>query len=254
MKNRILVPADAPGPWQVPPELERHTPRQVRLTAGGRLLAALIVVLAMAAPVAGVWSWAAGENALRLRARIERDGVWADAVIASVRQDKGKQRRQSIAYEYRVGGRDYTGRARVRWFGPAEAGTRIAVRYLPENPQRSWVTGYEPGGPPLWLAGVVPVGMLLIAAACVYPLRKEQRLLAEGRAAEARVVAARKVNHGHGTRYRMEYEFRLLSGSVRRARQEMSRSLPAGAVVTVLYDPENPRCCAVYPFSLVRVA
>ena len=48
---------------------------------------------------------------------------------------------------------------------------------------------------------------------------------------------------------------RLLSGAVRKGHSSANkRSVPAvGSVICVIYDPDNPRRNAVYPFSLVEL-
>jgi hypothetical protein len=61
--------------WRMPPELARHTPREVQLSAAGRFLTVLIVLLCIAAPVAGVSVWFAAERGRDRLVRIERDGI-----------------------------------------------------------------------------------------------------------------------------------------------------------------------------------
>ncbi|MGB9604542.1 MAG: DUF3592 domain-containing protein [Bryobacteraceae bacterium] len=58
-------------------------------------------------------------------------------------------------------------------------------------------------------------------------------------------------------RYRVRYEFTLLSGPRRVGFYDLpSRDLAPqpGQRVTVIYDPDNPRRQRLYPFALVRVS
>jgi hypothetical protein len=240
-----------PKPIRVEP-LSRYTPRAVRLSAGGRILLGVVLTLVLSAPVAGALLWTAGERARGLRQRIEREGVRTEALVTQSRRGGDDNQRRLLRYEYRVGRATYVGRASVRRFGPGVSGETITVRYLPEDPRTSWVLWYEPSGPPRLVAFLVPAGLILMSGLLALPLLGEYALLAEGRAAEARVVGSKKDNDGHG-QYQVEYEFHLLSGAARRVKLGTSKPPAAGAMVTVVYDSENPSRCKVYPLSLVRV-
>ena len=262
MKNlkRILVEghgkaAQRPvGPWRVPAELARHTPRPVSLSAGGFALAGVIALLLVAAPVTAALLWAASEDGRSLTERIAREGVWTTATILHSRQEQGENRRRFIGFEYRAGDSVFAGHATVGRFGPGRVGDVVSVRYLPDDPATAWVAGYEPGGPPIALVVLIPASLVMMAGMCAIGLRRNQRLLAEGRAVEARVVASKRASHGHGG-HSIEYEFRVLSGAARRVKLEARKTPPpAGSVVTMLYDGDNPKRCAVYPLSLVRVS
>jgi len=51
----------------------------------------------------------------------------------------------------------------------------------------------------------------------------------------------------------IHYEFRLLNGIVAKGKSSASKAPAGDAPLCVLYDPENPRRNARYPFSLVRL-
>jgi hypothetical protein len=133
-------------------------------------------------------------------------------------------------------------------------GSPIEVRYLPGDPRNEWVPGYEQGGVPFWVAFVVSPVPALSAWPIFYVLRRQRRLLMEGRPAEARAIGSKKIHNGHAYVYRVEYEFRTLSGARKFRKIDSSKEVPVGRAVTVIYDRDNPDRSAVYPLSLVRVA
>ena len=81
------------------------------------------------------------------------------------------------------------------------------------------------------------------------PVRREVRLLAEGRPAPGRVTGFKKADEA----FRVQYEFRLLNGALAKGKVNRSKPPVVGAPLCVLYDPENPRRNALYPLSLVRL-
>jgi hypothetical protein len=103
------------------------------------------------------------------------------------------------------------------------------------------------------LALVVPPVLSLGAWVLWLLVRRQRRLVEEGRPAEARVISSKKQNAGHGNYFRLEYEFRTLSGSRRVVKKDSTKNLAVGTSVTMLYDRDNPNRNAVYPLSMVRV-
>ena len=81
------------------------------------------------------------------------------------------------------------------------------------------------------------------------PLRRQNRLLTEGRPAPGRVTAIKKADKV----LVVQYEFRLLNGVVVKGKYNASKVPAADQPLCVLYDPENPRRNALYPLSLVRL-
>jgi hypothetical protein len=89
----------------------------------------------------------------------------------------------------------------------------------------------------------VPAFLLPIA------VRREARLLAEGRPAPGRVTGFKRA----GKTIQVQYEFHLLNGALVKGKVNRSKPPIEGTTVCVLYDPENPRRNAPYPLSLVRL-
>lgn len=255
MRQRKKHAAEVGWTAGLPPELMRSAPRPVRLTLAGRVLAGIALLLSLAAPVAGVFLYDAAQRDRARLERMRREAVAAEAEVIQTGFTRDQQRRRWILYQYRVGDRLYRGRVTLRR-GPVqgvEPGSRLKIGYLPEEPSRSWLPGREPSGLPVWVALVVPLSVWSSAPWLAWAIRRQWRLLAEGRAALGSVTRIERVR-GTGGVSRLHYEFPLLSGA-RGAGffDSSSRRVPAaGAPVVVVYDPDNPRRNARYPFSLVR--
>ena len=242
--------------WQPPPELARMRPRYVRLTRAGRATVVLAVLLLAGALAAGVGLYLAAERARARREALERDGMIAEAEVVKLLQTRHKEQRYTVVYRYHAGASAYDGRSQVDrayWRG-LQVGSHVPVRYLPSAPEESWIGGREPKGLPFWVVPLVPAGLALTAWAIAYRLRRQRDLLSEGRPALARVTHSKKVAHQHGHVYRVYYQFRMLSGAARAGQCDVSRKPPpAGATLTIVYDPDDPGRQARYPMSLVRV-
>jgi len=228
---------------QIPAELMRSSPRPVRLTGGGRAVATLALALAAGAAFSGPWLYALAEDSAERR---REAAVSTTAEV--VRVD-----RERFTYSYAAAGRVYQGRARYRRRSPP--GNGVVVHYRPSDPARSWLAGREPQGLPFWLVPVAPAGLALAALALGFALRRQRALLSEGYAALARVTEARRVRTGthSGSGYRVDYEFRTLSGASRSGHFDDSKKPPPGSLLIILYDPDQPRRQARYPLSLVRI-
>lgn len=238
----------------LPPELQRATPRPVRLTTAGMLLLAGALLCVPEAVVFGAWLH---EEARRANAEAHqrlRATAVAEGVVTSVR-GAGK-RSPVIVYEFFVEGRKYAGRYRPgRGKGTGyRPGTAVRIAYVPENPNANWPVHYWPAGLPVWVAPAVAASLVAVAGGLLLLLRSQRRLLEEGRATVGVVTRVDKVR-GKRMHYRVHYEFRLPSGAVRTGRDVTTKDPPApGDRVIVIYDPENPRRQHRYPLPLVCVA
>jgi len=208
--------------------------------------------------VSGVWLYVlAARDAARFD-RIMREGVSTQAEVIRVgRTRRDDEVRRVVTYRYTVEARTYGGyttlgkRDRRRF----DIGSSIPVRYLPADPKRSWMQGYEPKGVPLWVFPVVALGLALGTAPIALVLRSQRRLLEEGRPALARVTQCRRTQSSGHSRTRVQYEFRILSGAIRTGSYEVEKNPPAaGSTLTVIYHREEPRRNARYPLPLVRTA
>jgi hypothetical protein len=88
----------------------------------------------------------------------------------------------------------------------------------------------------------------------VYSIRRQRRLLEEGRAARATVVTTKKVSTQHGAHYVVTYEFETMSGTRRSGKYSANRKPPEiGEQLIVVYHPDEEKWSSKYPLALVRV-
>ena len=240
--------------WIPPDGLDRSRPRDVKLTRAGHWLLAVSLAMWFAAlgALAGLLQ-VSSDQADERRAFLERS-VEGKAEVTRLWRTRGEGNPAWVAYRLDVGGAGYTGESRLRlpYWRQLRIGDRLPVRYLPSDPRVSHLSGRErepmPAFVPFLVGGALAVG----AGVLLLPLRAERRLLAEGRAARARVTRHKKVqgHGGHGTR--IYFEFVTLGGRKVTGKAGPRQKPPAvGSEICVLYLPDEPRRSAPYPLSLV---
>jgi hypothetical protein len=98
----------------LPAELLGSVPRDVRLTAGGMVLASLAIAAGIGALVAGIVMsvvYARSGDERRIR---ERSSVAADAEVVQVVVRRGEGPRRVVTYRFDADGRSHTGRTTLR--------------------------------------------------------------------------------------------------------------------------------------------
>ena len=241
----------------LPASLSRSVPRQVALTAAGRVTLAATALLWLGGLLGGAWLYVAAERDVTLRQEVANHTVAAWGEVLSVQKRRDKEGKAEVTYRYTAGGRDYFGRAQLprRESKTLEPGQRIPVRFLASAPARSWLPGHEPQGVEFWMVPLVTLPLFAVGVLITLTLRRQYLLLACGCPALARVTETRKVQHGHGHGFHVSFEFRLLTGSCRRGAFDAQRNPPAaGSSLVIVYDPDHPQRNARYPMALVRLA
>jgi hypothetical protein len=190
-----------------------------------------------------------------LAARFASEAVAAEAeVIDMGRPNDGRVR---LTYRYTAGGGEFTSRASIQQRAARQLhlGSLVLVRYLRSEPGKSWFGNSRPSAAPVWFVFLIPPMLVLAAGTLVFVLRRQARLLAEGRAALATVTNTDKRKGRQSTTSRVRYEWRLLSGAMRsRSFDSQDKAPPAaGTAIPIVYDRDNPQHHARYPLSLVRI-
>lgn len=240
----------------VPPaRLTESRPRQVQLTAGGRALLALALVLFAGAVAALVGLTQASARQAANRAALAERGVMTSGVVTRLWRD-GDDRRK-VAYRFEVEGQSYESDIKVsseRRRG-LTVGSSVDVRYLPGHPGVNDL-GSPRSGVPAAIGPIAGAGIAACGLACLFSIRCQRRLLEDGRVAPAVVTGHKSSASSHGGKHHsMTYEFALLSGALATGKAATSRKPPAvGSVITVIYDPDRPKRSRVYPFALVKPA
>jgi hypothetical protein len=238
-------------------ELSGVIPREVRLTGAGIALTATAVVLGIGVITSAIvlfLAYTQSEDRRQLRAR-EKRGI--DAQVVAVARSGDEGRRRLVSYRFEVDDRSHTGRTRLRERDrrPVAQGMRLSIEYMPSHPDESWIVGYEPGRFPIWPMLIIPTTLLVLTAVTARCVRRQWTLLSEGRVAQARVTAHKRLPVGEHRGYQVTSEFQDLSGARHTAQFDSQKTPPPiGTIVPIVYHRDNPNWSAVYPFRLVRPA
>lgn len=237
--------------WTPPDSLGYSSLRPVRLTGQGRALILVTVALVIGAVVLGVFLGGVARRLTDEQRLLRTEGIPADATVTRAWIDAGKERQHWIAYRFEYAGRGYTHRVetpRKIWRGLSKGAT-VPVRFVPTQPSINHPIAWDAPAFPLWLAGLLAGTLAALSLLLPIPVRRQTRLLAEGRPAPGRVTGFKKTDKA----IQVQYEFRLLSGAIAKGKTNASKPPLEGSPLCVLYDPENPRRNALYPLSLVRL-
>ncbi len=238
------------------PRLPESRPRPVRLTGTGKAVVFIGVLLLAASPLVAFYLHSLAVNQRALRAQIEREAVSATAEVTALTRTRGDSPRYYASFQFGASGQAFQGRTKVgrSYWSRLSVGGPVPVRYLPSDPRQSWIRGYEPSRRSLWDGPLVALALALTSLAPWFSLRWQWMLLMDGREAEARVTAVKKVQGSKGGRTsQVSFEFRTPSGGVRTGRYSTQKPPPAdGESIRIIYDPDNPGRNAPYPLSLVR--
>jgi hypothetical protein len=236
--------------------LTQSRPRDVSLTAGGRTLVGLAVVLVAGAIVAGVAMYRVVERQADERRAILTEGVMTTGTVTRLWNDDDNRRK--VRYQFAAQGRIVTGEQSVssERRRTLHVQSPIDVRYVPSNPAVNDLGGPPRSGMPVAVPFMVPPVVAGLGVLCLVLIHRQRRLLVEGRVAPGIVTGHTNYRSSHGGTHRsITFTFPLLSGAIASGKSGASRKPPAiGSAITVIYDPDEPSRSAVYPFSLVRPA
>ena len=239
-----------------PPGLERSRPREVRLTAAGKAMVMAAVLFFAGAVFAGVALQQLGRRQLAAQRVMVEDGIDVTGEVTRLWRGSDDSKQPWVAYRFEADGRAYEGRAKIslsKWRSLTVA-AGLPIRYVPAAPEQSVLAGRLPRVMPLWLPYLIAIAIAAIGWLCLFALRRERRLLMEGRPAPAVVIKHVKHHSQHGTMVTTTYEFPLLNGAIATGKSGTSRKpLPIGSVICVVYDPDWPKRSKPYPMPLVRV-
>lgn len=247
--------------WKVPPELECALPRPVRLSGTGITrcvigVACILVGVGLAARVVGDELRREAANNTLAR-RLADEGRETQATVARLWSSMGFN---GVGYDYSVDGRSYNRGANIakEHWQTLQIGSFLPIHYLPSDPTQSYPDADPPNSQKHWLL-VLPIACFslgifsLFAYTQVAVVLRARRLLAAGRPARG-VVTRCRASQGRSGGYVVNYDFSLPDGSQCQGRKHSDSPLAEGSVITVLYNPDNPRRSAGYPMMTVRLA
>jgi len=245
--------------WTPPAGLDRSRPRMVSLTVSGKALLALAVALGLSAMAAGGGLGAIAARQTEESRLLQRDSMVTEGRITKLWRSSGEDKQPWVAYRFIRQGRAYDQNAKIplRVWKDLRVGSDLPVHYVPFRPDLNYPFDFSKKPMPLWIPFVVAVGLAAGSFLATLPVRRERRLLADGRAAPGLVTHYGKAEHGsHGAELgrKYYYVFPLLSGAIAKGQAGPIKNPPAiGSTITVLYDPDNPHRNAPHPFSMVKL-
>ena len=192
------------------------------------------------------------ENESRIR-RLMAEGRDTEAEVTGVSSG-------GVYYRYAIDGRKYGAYAAIASESShkPQVGSSLTVRYLPSDPAHAYPSAHPQSRaddqfivwlmPCLFLA--FPLAFAALQLSFVWP---QHRLLAGGHASRA-VVTRCRVSQGRSAGYVFYYEFPVPDGGLCQGKGFSGSPLAEGSVVTILYNPNNPRRNAPYPMDTVRLA
>jgi hypothetical protein len=237
--------------WTPPDGLGYSSLRPVRLTGAGIAMVVLAGAMLLGAVAAGIGLGTTFRRQVKDLRLLQEQGVNTDAQITRVWRSSGKDQQHLVSYRFTAGELEYTARKGVppRIWQTLRAGSTLPVRFLPSNPKVNHPTEWDDTPMPNWVPYLVSGELAVIAVVLAILLRKQVRLLTEGRPAPGIVTGHRRTKNGTVIRY----EFQLMNGATAKGRGQSRRPPAIGSPVCVLYDPENPRRNAPYPLCLVKL-
>jgi len=192
------------------------------------------------------------ENESRAR-RLMAEGRDTEAAVTGLSS-------RGVYYHYTLDGRNYDAYAAIasEHSHKLQVGSSLTVRYLPSDPAHAYPSRNPRSRAEdqliVWLMPCLLLGFPLTFATLqlsfVWP---QHRLLAGGHASRA-VVTRCRVSQGRSAGYVLYYEFPVPDSGLCQGKGSSGPPLAEGSVVTVLYDPNNPRRNAPYPMDTVRLA
>lgn len=239
-----------------PNELTGSRPRDVALTAGGRALHILALVMFGLALTAGLVLNTEMRRQGANRQAFETRSTATTASVARLWRESGDSKQPRAAYRYVVGTNTFEGDAKIRLsdWRLLHVGSELAIRYLPDDPSRSLLAGVTPRSMPFWVPTIVGLAIAIPPVLFLVGINRQRRLLMEGRAAPALVTKLEKHHSQHGGSHRsIRYAFPLLSGSMATGKSALNRKgVDVGSVICIVYDPDRPSRNQPYPLALVR--
>lgn len=260
MKSQLLL-MEARRSWTPPDGLDHSRPRAVRLTSAGSALVVLAIAVVIGGITAGVGLGSVAVREARERRAIMQEALTTQGVVIRLWRSRGDNRQPWVTYRFTEAGRTYQKDARlpVRIWQALRVGSEIPVQYARSRPEINYPYGFAETPIPAWLPGVLGLTLMMIGPLALAAIRRQRKLLSEGRPAPGIVTEhgrLRKGPHGEKLGIMIRYEFQLLSGAIAGGKAgPMKNPPPVGSTITVLYDAENPSRNAPYPLQspLVRL-
>jgi hypothetical protein len=237
--------------WRAPAELLSHaTPRDVRFSARGRAVLALVGAATVGLATVGGFLIPGVQQEQRENALIREEGKPWSGAITGRWATHSKSTSYHVAYEYEVGGHRYASQANVPRgsYDRFTVGASAPIHYAPSRPDVSRMDDADNAPPWIRLFIFLPAVLFLLVP---WRFMQRKKLLAWGTPVGAIVTRSSPAKGGRAIRY----QFLDPSGEVVTGSEVVaSRDAPQpGEVITALFDPDRPRRAGRFPMGMVRL-
>jgi hypothetical protein len=233
-----------PAPeYIIPPELTGPIPRRPRFDPVTLVFPLLMILFFAGLPAYVTLSQINKEQQLR------QSSNEATGEIDRVTR-QGRSRTPTVDYTFGVNGTSFTGNAAVpdELFSTIHRGDSLTIRYVPSNPLISHPTAWEWPGPSRVMY-VMPLFGLPFAIIYWVTLRSQRRLAFGGVAAIAKVTGCSSSRSG----IFVNYDFQTVNGVPYQGKGSSPDRKEPGALICILYMPDNPLRNGTYPFTAYRI-
>jgi hypothetical protein len=239
--------------WKAPAELTTSTPREVKLTGSGIAVSILAVVFFAGAVASALFLSRESARQAAESLALRDSGIVVPGTVTRHFRSGGKDAERRITYEFPYDGRQFRSTVKTpkSVWAKLDVGSPINIRVVPGRPERNHPADWNRSDIPAWVPPLVAALLVGVGMLFIFLVRRQIRLLTEGRATPGVVTGHRRTQHGQQM---LKYEFPLVEGGVGKGSGGRSRKpLAVGSTVTVVYDRDNPRRNALYPMDMVRV-
>jgi hypothetical protein len=242
----------------LPPALLKSTPRHVAVNMLGGMMMLSAATLVVVGILGGIELTRKAETAERHVSLYASERVVTAGEVTQLRKrGDDDDDRITAYYQYMAGGRVLAGQTTLRRADNAQyaVGSQVAVWYLPSEPAANWLDGYSPRPGVRWPATVVPLACGVSAMALLFAVRRQSKLLADGRPAIATVTKVERKGSQHGTMWLVHYKWTTISGATRTGKYHYEKKAPpaVGTTMPIVYDRDDTFRHRRYPMSFVRI-
>lgn len=240
--------------WRAPGELlAAPVPRPVQLTRQAKLALTVGLCFLVGMGVLGSYLYRSFRESQQQFERLMQNGVRTEAeVVRKWSSSSGKNRRYYLLYQFTADGsiQQRTASVSSSGYDQVREGQPVAVVYLPSDSRLSRLE-IESGPTPVWVAMAPSLMLFFVALAIGLPILSQRKLLQYGQPAPAIVTRTTPVKNGRMVSYRfLDSVNNIIDG---RVTVSSSKAPEPGAVVAILYDPNNSKRSSLYPPQMVRL-
>jgi hypothetical protein len=238
--------------WTVPPEVSGPVPRKTRMAGPAIFMAVMAGILVAGSIPILLALRGSNEEAKAFNEVLRAHGRETTGQIIRVWSTGGKSPTRSVSYSFTADGSPVQGYSSVpsELFGGLQKVRSLPVQYLPSDPKTNHPAAWQEPVDAAWVAFPLPSLTMAVGLLLALYLRRFAAVMARGLPVPAVVTRCVSVKGGG----LVGFQYRTRDGASFNGSSQFPRRKEVGAVLCVLYLPENPGRSQVYPSVLFRAA